>query len=67
MTVVRLLKDLGQEFGCSGDVYKNTDAQMEALKARVAKLKLKATDAFEVVKETAKADAKKVEAKVEGK
>lgn len=50
-TVVRLLKDLGQDFGCVGDIYKNTDEQMTALKARAAKLKLVAKDAFEVVGE----------------
>jgi len=48
-TAVRLLKDLGAEFGCQGDVYLNTEAQMKALAERAKKLKLSASHAYEVV------------------
>lgn len=48
-TVVRLLKDLGAEFGCKGDIYQNTEEQMTALQARAKKLGLAAKEAYEVV------------------
>jgi phytoene/squalene synthetase len=64
LTAVRLLKDLGAEFGCKGDVYVNTEAQMKALDARAKKLKLSVSNAYEVVKAdvaAAEADVKDAE------
>lgn len=60
-TAVKFLKDLGAEFGCKGDIYANTEVQMDALKARVKKLGLAAKEAYEVVgadEQKAMADAK---------
>lgn len=54
--VIRLLKDVGAEFGCKGDVYVNTEEQMAALDARVSKFKL--GKAYEEVKATAADDGK---------
>lgn len=48
-TVVELLKDLGADFGCKGDVYANTEAQMDALRARAKKVGLNQSDAYRVV------------------
>ena len=61
-TVVKLLKDVGAEFGCKGDIYRNTEAQIKALDARVSQFKL--GKAYEVVKTDAGKVAQDVETDV---